>query len=183
MGLAGDEKERLSRPVLQPRGQVLPGEAPGSGQAVEVGLGEAEPPVGREQVPGGIHRVVPAPHRGMQGGADVAEGLLDQRDLDRLLAHQMLVQGGGPDAEFRAQPSHGERLRSLPLQEEPGRGNDLAGPRRATGLPLPIRHQVVAGGSSSNTGWRWAMAAISSSLESAPIPSKNTPTSAFQRRR
>src|SRR2546425_1061622 len=33
----------------------------------------------------------------MQGRADVAEGLLDQRDLDRLLAHQMLVQGGGPD--------------------------------------------------------------------------------------
>ena len=107
----------------------------------------------------------------MQGGADVAEALLDQRNLDGLLARQVLVQGGRPDAEFLSQPSHGEGLRSLPFEEDPGRGNDLAGPGRATGLPLRrrrraicrrairhrafrIRHQVVAGGSSSNTGWR-----------------------------
>ena len=73
VGVAGGEKEWLSRPVLQPPGKVLPGEAPGSGQAVEVGLGEAEPPVGRQQVPGGIDRVVPSLERAMQGGADVAE--------------------------------------------------------------------------------------------------------------
>ena len=97
VGLAGGEEERLSRPVLQPRCQVLPGESPGSGQPVEVGLGEAEPPVGRQQVPGGIDRVVSSLERGMQGGADVAEGLLDQRNLDGLLARQVLVEGGRPD--------------------------------------------------------------------------------------
>src|SRR5205085_11326744 len=104
--------------------------------------------------------------RGMQGGADVAEALLDQRNLDGLLARQVLVEGGRPDAELLSQPSHGEGLRSLPFEEHPGRGNDLAGPGGATGLPLRrrrrairrrairIRHQSVAGGSSSNTGWR-----------------------------
>src|SRR5437879_10090918 len=174
---------RRPTPVDAPRNLLATYRRFGLAQPNLYRRGKAKPPVGRQQVAGGVDRVVQSLERGMQRHADVAEGFLDQGNLDGLLARQMLVEGGGPDAELLSDPSHREGLRALPFEEVAGGGNDLVGPRGATGSALPRRHQAVAGGSSSNTGWRGAMAAISSGLASGPTPSKNTPTSGFQRRR
>src|SRR3954454_24300391 len=49
--------------------------------------------------------------------------------------------------------------------------------------PLVDRLHCKESLSSRKTGWLGAIARISSSVESAPTPPKNTPTSAFHRRR
>src|SRR5262245_63708196 len=99
---------------------------------------------------------------------------LDQHDLDGALAGHVLVERRGADPQLAGHRAHGEAAGPVPLEDEPRRGHHLVRPAHRYAAAGPA-------GSRRNTGWRGAMAASSSSDESAETPSKNTPTSSFQR--
>ncbi len=144
-------------------------------------------------------------HRLMQGLADLGQCFVDQGQFDGMLARQVFVDGGRLDAELGAEPAHGQGVGSFRLEQSPARGDDFRGAGAERTRPgrcawggigtlggIGTRGGIGArggngprhaSGSMTNTGCLGAMRAISSSVESALTPSKNTPTSAFQRRR
>ena len=95
-------------------------------QAVEVGVGTGEAPVGRGDV-------------GERLGASVdglfedlgllLEGGRDDRRFERRLVGEVLVERGRADPEALCDAPHGERLETLVVQDLAGGGDDLARPR------------------------------------------------------
>jgi len=145
------------------------------------GLGEGESPVGASRLRIASIGCPTARARACSAAPMSRKASSIRASSMALLARPDACTGGGPDAQLLSQPSHREA--SGPCRSRRRRRWQRSGrPAASEGSPLHLRYQAGAGGSSSNTGWRCAMAAISSALESGPIPSKNTPTSGFQRR-
>ena len=180
--IPGGDVPGVAGPLLQPGLQGGPVERPVGGQPVEVGrrscpsAGTSGPgPAGRSPA---AWETRPISHKRIG----------DQRELDRRLAREVLVDRRRRDAELVGQPAHGQRLRPFGLQQPAGDLDDLLGPRRTgrvaraagrAGRRRDRGHQAE----SRKTGCFGAIRASSSALESASTPSKNMPTSAFQRLR
>ena len=148
----------------------------------------------------------------MQRLAHLGQGEGDELDLDGALAVDVLVERRRLDVQLGGHRLHGQALGPVALEHVPCGGHDLVGPGHAPGpvssAPvsvvglgagggpgagdvvgglghggLGVGGLGVGGGLEDEDGVAGAMAASSSSVESAEVPSKNTPTSAFQRRR
>ena len=178
-------------PVLEPGRERCPVEGAAGAQAVQVGVFEAERPVGGQDA---RHRRPPA---GMSDGvvehdADLGQGFFDDGCLDGGLVGEVLVDRRCPDAEFVAEPAHRQRMGTFRLEHRSGGGDNLerscrprgaGGGRTSFAIGRQGQHAQHAqrATSSRNTGCLGAMARIASSVELASTPSKNTPTSAFHR--
>src|SRR5690242_9344926 len=92
----------------------------------------------------------------------------------------MLVERRRPHADHLPESTHGQCLGALGLDELARGPDDLRGPRGAL-LQRRSRFGVGHLPESTKTGCRGAIRVSSSSLELPSTPSKNTPTSAFQR--
>ena len=114
--------------------------------------------------------------------ADREEDVLDQRRLQVGLVGEVLVERRRAHPEAVGEPPHGERLGALVVEDREGGVDDLAGACRPGGARAGARSAQPAA-SRRNTGWLGARASSTSSVLSASTPSKNWPTSNFQRRR
>src|SRR4051812_26948623 len=119
----------------------------------------------------------------VEHGANLTEGLLHQRRLQRSLVGKVLVDRRRLHAELVRQASHREGGGAIGFEDASGERHDFRGAGRTLGARRHAGHIYAGRSSRTNTGCFALMARMASSLELASTPSKNTPTSAFQRAR
>ena len=93
-------------------------------QAVEVGVGEGEAPVGRAER---CERVVASLDGSLERLGLLLEGGRDDRRLERRLVGEVLVERRRADPEALGDAAHRERIQALVLEDLARRRDDLAG--------------------------------------------------------
>jgi hypothetical protein len=97
-------------------------------QAVAVWSRQREAAVGPADRGQRVRR--PGGRRGLEGDRGVLQRLDDERRLDRALARQVPVEGGGLEAGAPGQPPHRERVAPLLVEQVAGRRDDGGAARR-----------------------------------------------------